>query len=131
MVRERVAALIIKDKKILLVKDKFASHIYPPGGSIKKYEDHEQALRRELLEELNVELTGKELYTDFNLINKVYNVSQIDYYYIVSISGNPTPSSEVCDFGWYGLDEILSGNMEIPPANLEFLFPKLKKDKLL
>lgn len=131
MTRKRVAALIIKEKKILLVKDAKATHIYPPGGSIEKNEGHFETLKRELFEELNVELIDFEFYISFELINSVYNVPQIDYCYFVNISGEPIASTEVIEFNWFSLDEILNGGLEVPKSNLEFLYPKLKKDGFL
>ena len=131
MKRERVAAIIIKNKKILLVKDISASHIYPPGGCIEKNETHIEALKRELYEELKVKIETMEFYTKFELINVVRKVPQTDYCYLVSISGTPTPSTEVCEYKWISKKDILNRKLELPKANLEYLYPKLFKDDLL
>jgi 8-oxo-dGTP diphosphatase len=77
---EVVAAVIIVDKKILCVqrnknKYDYISYKYEfPGGKVEKGESHEQALRREILEELNMDiriqrdfLTVKHVYPDFRI----------------------------------------------------------------
>ena len=78
---EVVAAIIVKDEKILAVqkgKVKFDYVSYKwefPGGKVEINESLEQALQREILEELNIRIIPKELlitvehtYPDFHLI---------------------------------------------------------------
>lgn len=78
---EVVAAIIIKNEKILAVqkgKAKFDYVSYKwefPGGKVEIDESLEQALQREILEELNIRIIPKELlitvehtYPDFHLI---------------------------------------------------------------
>lgn len=77
---EVVAAVIIVDRKILCVqrnknKYDYISYKYEfPGGKVEKGESLEQALRREILEELNMDiriqrdfLTVKHDYPDFRI----------------------------------------------------------------
>ena len=81
-----VAAVIIRDDKTLCVQR--GKHIRDyvslkwefPGGKIEPGEDREQALRREIREELDVEIgnpeyftTVKHAYPDFHLVMHVYN----------------------------------------------------------
>ena len=131
MIRERIAALILKDKKILLVKDIHASHYYPPGGSLDEDESHEQALKRELTEKLSISLEQMNFYFSFELINKILKMPQIDHCYLISFSGSPTPSSEVCDLKWVTKEEIVNKKIETPDAFFEKLVPRLVKDGLL
>jgi ADP-ribose pyrophosphatase YjhB (NUDIX family) len=131
MIRQRVAAIIIKNKKILLVEDFAASHKYPPGGSIEKSETKIQALKRELKEELCLELISQKKYISFELINVVYNKSQIDYCFIVKIKGEPKPDNEIKNFNYYTKKEILNKEVEIPSAYFENLIPQLIKDNLI
>lgn len=78
---EVVAAIIIRDEKILAVqkgKAKFDYVSYKwefPGGKVEIGESLEQAIKREILEELNIHvipeqllITVKHSYPDFHLI---------------------------------------------------------------
>lgn len=51
----RVAALIISSGKILIMKDDEVSHYYLPGGRVKMQERAEDAILRELKEELKID----------------------------------------------------------------------------
>jgi 8-oxo-dGTP diphosphatase len=77
---EVVAAIIIRNKKVLAVqkgKAKFDYISYKwefPGGKVESGETLEQAISREILEELNINIVPKKLlltvkhtYPDFNL----------------------------------------------------------------
>lgn len=78
---EVVAAIIIKDEKILAVQKGKAKYDYVsykwefPGGKVEAGETLEQAIAREILEELHIRIIPKELiitvehtYPDFHLI---------------------------------------------------------------
>src|SRR5665811_1582207 len=80
-----VAAIIVKDRKILCVqrgphKFSYISKKYEfPGGKVEKGESNEQALEREILEELklNIEvercfLTVEHEYPDFKILMHSY-----------------------------------------------------------
>ena len=69
---EVVAAIIFFENKILVTQRKFHKNIafsYKfefPGGKVENNEDKITALRRELLEELNLELTNFKHFTSYN-----------------------------------------------------------------
>ncbi|MEN8401096.1 (deoxy)nucleoside triphosphate pyrophosphohydrolase [Acinetobacter towneri] len=78
---EVVAAIIIKDEKILAVQKGQAKFDYVsykwefPGGKVEASESLEQAIQREILEELDIQVIPKELlitveqtYPDFHLV---------------------------------------------------------------
>jgi 8-oxo-dGTP pyrophosphatase MutT (NUDIX family) len=56
--RLRATAVLIKDGKILLVRDKWHSKYSLPGGEIKKEEPTISAVARELFEELGLSATA-------------------------------------------------------------------------
>lgn len=53
------AILVNQDRKILLVRHKYQEGWFLPGGQVSRKESDEDALRRELLEELGVETKSR------------------------------------------------------------------------
>ena len=60
-----IRAMLIKDNQILLVKHSYTDSWYLPGGSIKKYETYDTAIRRELDEELGAKLYSYTLFGNY------------------------------------------------------------------
>jgi len=131
MNRQRVAAIIIQNEKILLVRDEKADWFSMPGGTLENNEDHRAALARELDEEIGCSIKDSRFYCSFDLINETYNVPQTDHAYIVSIEGNPVCSSEVCELGWFSKEDISNNKVKVPPAFYEKLYPKLVEESFL
>lgn len=57
-----VRAILIKNNKILLVKHTYSDQWFLPGGGLKKGEKLENAIKRELNEELGVEVNEINLH---------------------------------------------------------------------
>lgn len=57
-----VRAILTKEKKILLVKHTYSNQWFLSGGGLKKGETLEQAIKRELDEELGVKLKNLHLF---------------------------------------------------------------------
>jgi len=87
---EVVAAIIIRDNKILCtqrsIDDPYLSLKWEfPGGKVEKDESHQEALKREIQEELNLNievnnlfLTVNHTYPHFHLIMHAYLCAMID-----------------------------------------------------
>lgn len=130
-VRNRIAAVIIRDKRILLVKDERVSFFSIPGGVPKGGESPIETLSRELKEELGVRLLKASYFMSFKLTNQAYNVQQVDLVYLVVIKGKPQPRAEVSEIIWTLKNEITNNIIKTNPEFLSKLFPKLISDKLL
>ena len=84
---EVVAAIIFFDNKILVTQRKhhknvaFSYKFEFPGGKVEKHEDRITALRRELLEELNLELTNFKHFTSYNY---TYDTDEIKLHFFLS-----------------------------------------------
>ena len=84
---EVVAAIIFFENKILVTQRKFSknsafSYKYEfPGGKVEDNEDKITALRRELMEELNLEITSFKHFASYNYN---YNVNKIKLNFFVS-----------------------------------------------
>lgn len=131
MSRQRVAAIIIKDHKILLAQDDKADHFCMPGGGIDEGEDHAEALARELEEELGVKLKTLAHYHSFDLMNVVYLVPQTDHTYRATIEGEPACATEIRALGWFSKDDITTGKVKVPVAFYENIFSKLVEENIL
>jgi 8-oxo-dGTP pyrophosphatase MutT (NUDIX family) len=57
--------MIIREGKVLLVKHAYQNQYFLPGGMVKKGETFEQAARRELLEEVGMEITELKLFGEY------------------------------------------------------------------
>ncbi len=133
----RVNGIVIKDNKILTIKMKNNVSYCLPGGHVELGEDSKTAIIREMLEELDTNVTiQKELavvenfYTDKNSLL----THEISFYYIV----NPDNFSNISleDYSKYENDkgEIKQHNFVWLPINTlrEFDFrPTFIKEKLI
>ena len=84
---EVVAAIIFFDNKLLVTQRKYHKNIafsYKfefPGGKVEKHEDKITALKRELLEELKLELTNFKHFTSYNY---TYDKDEIKLHFFLS-----------------------------------------------
>ncbi len=114
-----VAAIIEKDNKVLCMQRGQDRHDYTsfkwefPGGKIELGETNEQALTRELSEEMNlhVEINSffgvfKHEYPDFELTLHVYKCSPIDKDFVLNVHN---------DFKWLEKGELET--LEWAPAD--------------
>lgn len=131
MVRERVVAIIIKAKKILLVKDNLSNFFSAPGGLMNEGENYKDALSRELDEELKMKIEKSTFYFSFCYIHTKFNVKQMEHNFLIFSEDNPEVSGEISEFGWFAKEDIQKGKVKIILPYLENLFPKLFKDNLL
>jgi|SRR5690606_6455442 len=104
--RDRVAGLIIKDGKLLLVTGYNADYYWTPGGKIDEGEDHETALKREIKEELGIEVSNPRYFTKMDYINPASNKEQTSYYYLVDFEGEIKPDQEVTGYRFFNKEEL-------------------------
>jgi len=131
MTRQKVAAIIIKNKKILLVRDSVMDFFILPGGALEKNEDHDTAIARELKEEIKCTIKKSDYYFSFDSPNQRYNVPQTNHAYFVSINEEPICSTEICELGWFSGDDIANGKVKVPPASYQKLYTKLINENFL
>lgn len=93
---DKVAALIIKDRKLLLVRERGKKMFLLPGGRRKFGESDEACLRRELREELSVDVSRMDF---FGMFNEAFGVVSI-IAYLCKTDGDMKPSHEIEELLW-------------------------------
>jgi len=124
-VRTRVAAIVVKNKKVLLVKGKNLDDLWTPGGGIDGCESDEQCLKRELKEELNVDLVSMKPYKEYLRESPYHNHLTKCRLYLADIKGDPRPGREIGDFVWYSRDDFVNKKYSMVPVNQEEVIPDL------
>lgn len=101
--------VIMKGGKMLLVRRAVEPHVgrwYFPGGHIEKNEDAEQAIIREIKEELGVELKPKfAFYHDS--VNPDIGSHYVQLIFTGEISGEIKLNHENSEFKWFTPEEAL------------------------
>lgn len=86
----RAVALILSGDKLLIARDEHAEYFYLPGGKVRLNESTQDAIKRELSEELNIQAEiGRLVWVTENFF--LEDVSQeryheIAFYYLADIS---------------------------------------------
>jgi len=99
-------------KIFLMTSPKWDGYIVP-GGEIKPGETEEKALRREIQEELSIDISDlikvgekyKPASSDFK--DPTLNFHFIDYFARVRQT-DIIPNEEISEYGWYSIDEALN-----------------------
>ncbi len=121
----RVSALILCDHKLLLVTGTQAPYYWTPGGKIEENESPEDALRRELKEELRIELRAFEPYLEYDTEDRHVLC------YLVETVGIPEKDNEIDEIFWYSKENFRDNNPPIGEGMRRILIPKLIQDNIL
>lgn len=133
----KAGAILIRDRKVLLTHEQGKKFYTAPGGKVEQYETAEEALIRELLEEVNITVTADnlEFFGTFyaEAAGNEQKYLQMDVYIIQAWSGEPTPNSieEV-------IDDIAWVNTQYRPKSISIgsifehqVMPRLKVQQLI
>lgn len=101
-----VAAMLFDDaRRILLLEHVFRADRGwgVPGGFIGRGEQPEEALRRELREEVSIDLDDVSLV----FIRTLVTLKQVEIYYRARVIGEPIPSSfEIKQAQWFAVNDL-------------------------
>ena len=115
-----VAAVIEEDGHFLVTRRQQGVHLEGmwefPGGKIDDAETHAQALRREMLEELDVDVDVQELV--FHITHSYPERSIALYFYRCTLLGAPRPLLGQ-EMRWVARDELAS--LGFPPADEQLI----------
>ncbi len=123
--RERVVAVIRKGDGILVVRDDQAVDFGLPGGGVHEGETQEQALRRELKEELNLDVVSSKFRESFECLNTIYNVPQLNHVYEVEVTGEIMPDHEIEEWFWMTAEDLKHPKVKFYEGECETVYPFL------
>jgi ADP-ribose pyrophosphatase YjhB (NUDIX family) len=126
--RQRAGALILKDKKLLLISESNKDMCWTPGGGLEEGETFLEALTRELQEELSVELATAELFHE--MLDNSGNGEDVKYY-VVTINSEPNPEDSGTRLLYYSAENHQKNDINISERIYKLVYPKLIKAGLV
>jgi 8-oxo-dGTP diphosphatase len=127
------AGVLIRDRKFLITRSKGKSFFIAPGGKIELNEDAEEALIRELREELSIDINAANLApfgTFFALAaGHEDKYLQMDVFLIKDWKGEVSPANEVEEVKWINSD--FPADIELGSIFHHDVLPKLKEKNLI
>jgi len=104
----KAALALIRDNKVLMAKNFNVDKYYIPGGTIEKNESEEEALLREIKEELSVDIIKDSMkyFGTFEDVATTHPDSIVQIrLYLGEVLGELKPDSEVEKLGWFGKND--------------------------
>jgi 8-oxo-dGTP diphosphatase len=127
------AGVIIRDKKLLVTRSHGKDFFMAPGGKLETNETPEQALVRELHEELGIETAE----ANFELLGTYYAMAggqndkqlEMHVYYVHSWSGNISAQAEIAEIRW--VDSVSVKDIELTSIFKDNVLPQLCSKNLI
>jgi 8-oxo-dGTP diphosphatase len=121
VLRRVIAALLVRDGKILIAKrnahDRLANMWEFPGGKVEPGESPEVCLKREIREELQIDITVGDLFGEIFHNNEHGSIRLIAYWATCDGFGITPVVHDA--YAWVALDEL--DNYEFVPADMYFV----------
>ena len=129
--KTRISGVVMRDNKMLMLKGK-GKEFWTPGGKIEKGESDEECLKRELKEEIGVDLIDLKFFREYSHLSYYNPEVVLDVrVYIVTISGKIKPDAEIEDFVWMTKEDFESKKYPIITSIEEQTISYLIKDGIL
>lgn len=126
----KIGAAFIKDNKIIVVRKIGKEEYIILGGVHDGDESHQDNLKKEAKEELQLNLKNYSYLGRFEDIALFENVPIIMDVYLVDCEGNPKPDSEIKEYLWVSKNYDRS-KIKLGTILEKFVIPKLTEQKLL
>jgi 8-oxo-dGTP diphosphatase len=120
------AALICADGRTLLVRKRGSSFFMQPGGKIEADETPEQALRREIHEELGLLIEAHEVAPLGAFAAAAANEpgrTVVAELFLVAIDRKPVPGAEIEEIAW--IDPAQTDGLVVAPLTRDHILPLL------
>lgn len=130
----KAAGIIIKDKKLLIVRSTKLDQWISLGGKQEEGESLEETLRREIKEEINVDVVGEP---ELMLVSPIMEAAgQPDltvqiHTYFVEVEGDITPSAEVSEIHWLTKKQYLEDTFKLGGILQHIVIPELIEKGLM
>lgn len=128
---DRIGALIVKDRKLLLVTGYEESFYWSPGGKLHGEESHGSCLARELEEELGVEMTSMKHFLSYEGPDDKNGSTRKAVFYLVTVSGSITPGKEITKAEWFSAKELQGGKISLAKRLQSRVIPLLVEKGLI
>lgn len=129
----KAGGVLIKDRKFLVGRSKGKTHFVAPGGKLELGEISEQALIRELKEELTIEIVLQDLekFGTFYALaaEQEDKYLQMDVFLVSQWSGDIQPSGEIEEIMW--IDSSVPDETQLGSIFRHEVLPRLKQDDLI
>jgi 8-oxo-dGTP diphosphatase len=129
----KASGILIRDRKLLFTRAKGKSIFIDPGGKIESGETPEQALIRELKEELSIEVKNEDLeyFGEFSDIsaNDASKTVHMTVFLVKKWRGEVKPSAEIEELKW--LDSYISEDTKVGSIFGGKVLPILKNQNLV
>jgi 8-oxo-dGTP pyrophosphatase MutT (NUDIX family) len=99
-VEQKVNALVVRDGQLLAELRFDTDFFIIPGGGPEGNETHEQALKREMMEELSVDIENMRFFGIFDGKSLFSDKTTRANCYLVDIVGEPVPANEIVEIKW-------------------------------
>lgn len=125
--RTRIAGIIIRDGRLLLLKGKGYDELRTPGGKVDDGESDEMCLARELEEELGVKMETAVFFKEYTNPSPFNpdTIMTIQKTYIATISGDIVPAAEIEAFVRMSKEEFEENKYPILTVTREIIIPDL------
>lgn len=132
----KVGGILLKDRKLLVTRSKGKEFFIAPGGKVEEGEVAFDALKRELREELDIEIEEAHIQKFGTFYapaaGNEQSILRMDVFIINEWYGDPKPSSEIEELAWIlsQKDQNTEG-MKIGSIFEHQVIPKLKEMDLI
>jgi 8-oxo-dGTP diphosphatase len=123
-----IGAAVLDPRGLLLVSKRAAPDVfYLPGGKPEPAEAPLDCLRRELTEELGVDLEAAEPFTEVHAPAALEGVEMWMTVFVCRLAGVPAPAAEIASLRWWPESPTLG----LAPAVRDCVIPRLRAAGLL
>lgn len=113
--------VIDADNRVFLVKHSYTKGWHLPGGGVERGETFDQSMRRELLEEGNIELTGPVIFNGVCLNRALSSRDHIAIYIAREFRqiSPRKPDWEIIENGFFPIDDLPDGTTRGTAARIQ------------